>query len=76
MSGNQTVIAGIPLPSDAPLFLTLVAVHIAAGLVCVIAVAVAMLSQKQHGRHPQARTVYYWSLAAVAATMAVLAIAR
>ena len=76
MSGNQTVIAGIPLPSDAPLFLTLVAAHIAAGLVCVIAGAIAMLSRKQHGRHPQAGTVYYWSLAVVAATMAVLAIAR
>jgi hypothetical protein len=35
-----------------------------------------MLSRKQHGRHPQAGTVYYWSLAVVAATMAVLAIAR
>ena len=76
MSGNQTVIAGIPLPSDAPLFLTLVAVHVAAGLVCVIAGAVAMLCRKQRGRHPQAGTVYYWSLAVVAATMAVLAISR
>jgi hypothetical protein len=76
MSGNQTIIAGIPLPSDAPLFLTLVAVHVAAGLVCVIAGAVAMLCRKQRGRHPQAGTVYYWSLAVVAATMAVLAISR
>ena len=56
MSGNQTVIAGIPLPSDAPLFLTLVAVHVAAGLVCVIAGAIAMLCRKQRGRHPQAGT--------------------
>ena len=62
MSGKQTVIAGIPLPSDAPLFLALVTVHVAAGLVCVIAGAVAMLCRKQRGRHPQAGTVYYWSL--------------
>ena len=76
MSGNQTVVAGIPLPSDAPLFLALVAVHIAAGLACIIAGAVMILSRKQHGRHPQAGTAYYWSLAVVAATMAVLAITR
>jgi hypothetical protein len=76
MSGNQTVIAGIPLPSDAPLFLALVAVHAAAGLICVVAGAVAMLCRKQRGRHPQAGTVYYWSLAVVATTMAVLAISR
>jgi hypothetical protein len=74
--GNPIVIDGIPLPSDAPLFLAFVAVHIAAGLVCVISGAIAMLSQKQRGRHPQAGTIYYWSLAIVAATMTVLAVSR
>lgn len=54
----------------------IVTVHVAAGLVCVIAGAVAMLCRKQRGRHPQAGTVYYWSPAVVAATMAVLAISR
>ena len=35
-----------------------------------------MLCRKQRGRHPQAGTVYYWSLAVVAASMAVLGISR
>ncbi len=76
MIGNPITIAGIPLPSDSPLFLAFIAVHVAAGLVCVIAGVVAMLSRKQPGRHRQAGTVYYWSLAVVAATMSVLAIFR
>jgi hypothetical protein len=74
--GNPTVIAGIPLPSDVPLFLAVIAVHVGAGLVCVIAGVVAMLSRKAHGRHPQAGTVYYWSLCVVFVTMTSLAIFR
>ncbi len=76
MIGNPIIITGIPLPSNSPLFLAFIAVHVAAALVCVIAGVVAMLSRKQSGRHPQAGTVYYWSLAVVAATMAILAISR
>jgi hypothetical protein len=74
--GNPIIIAGIPLPSDGPLFLAFIAVHVAAGVVCVIAGVVAMLSRKQRGRHPQAGTVYYWSLAVVAVTMTTLAVSR
>jgi hypothetical protein len=74
--GNPTVIDGIPLPSDTPLFLALVAVHLAAGLAAVIAGAVAMLSRKQAGRHPQAGTIYYAALSVVFVTMTVLAISR
>ena len=76
MIASPIIIGGIPLPSDAPLFLTLVALHVAAGLICVIAGAVAMLSQKQPGRHPLAGSVYYWALACVFATMTVLALSR
>ena len=76
MTGRPIIVDGILLPSDAPLFLTFIAVHVAAGLVCVVAGVVAMLSLKQRGRHPQAGTVYYWSLAIVAITMTALAVAR
>jgi cell division protein FtsW (lipid II flippase) len=76
MIGNPTTIAGIPLPSDAPLFLAFVVVHVVAGLTAVIAGAIAMLSQKRPGRHPQAGTVYYWALAGVFITMAALAFFR
>jgi hypothetical protein len=47
-----------------------------AGLTSVIAGAIAMLSRKQPGRHPQAGTVYYWALAVVFITMSVLALSR
>jgi hypothetical protein len=74
--GSPTVIGGIPLPSDAPLFLTFVALHVAAGLTCVLAGVLAMLSRKQPGRHPLAGSVYYWALACVFVTMTVLSISR
>jgi hypothetical protein len=74
--GNPIIAGGIPLPSDAPLFLTLIALHVAAGLTCVIAGVVAMLSGKQPGRHPQAGTIYYWALTVVFVTMTVLSISR
>jgi hypothetical protein len=76
VTGNPIVIDGIPLPSDAPLFLAFVAVHLAAGLVAVICGVVAMLSRKQSGRHPQAGTIYYWALSIVFATMTILALSR
>jgi len=76
MNGNPTAIAGIPLPSDAPLFLALIAAHVAAGLTAVIAGAIAMLSRKQPGRHPQAGTVYYWALAVIFITMSPLSLSR
>ena len=76
MIGSPIVIGGIPLPSDAPLFLALIALHLAAGLTVVIAGAVAMLSRKQAGRHPFAGTIYYWALAVVFVTMSVLALTR
>jgi hypothetical protein len=74
--GNPTNIAGIPLPSDAPLFLAFIGIHVAAGVVCVVAGAVAMLSRKRPGRHPQAGSVYYWALTAVFVTMAAITVFR
>jgi hypothetical protein len=74
--GSPTIIGGIPLPSDTALFLTFIALHVAAGLTCVIAGVVAMLSRKQPGRHPLAGSVYYWALACVFVTMTVLAVSR
>ena len=76
MIGSPTIIGGIPLPSDTPLFLTFVALHVAAGLTCVLAGVLAMLSRKQPGRHPLAGSVYYWGLACVFVTMTLLSISR
>ena len=76
MGDDPTIISGLAIPSTDPLFLSLVALHIALGLVCVIAGAVAMLSRKEPGRHPSAGAIYFWSLAGVSASAAVLAAMR
>lgn len=73
---HQVTIAGIPLPSSAPWFLIVIAIHVAAAIVAVIAGVVAMLSAKRAGRHPHAGRVYYWSLVIVCLTMAVVVIYR
>jgi hypothetical protein len=73
---DTTVILGIKVPSTDPVFLTVLAFHVVAGLVCVVTGAVAMLSHKRPGRHPRFGTNYYWSLSVVFMTMTVLSIMR
>jgi uncharacterized membrane protein len=72
----MTVIAGIPIPSDSPLFLAGVGVHVLLGLACTISGIVAMLMVKGRGRHSDFGTTYYWCLSGVAVTALGLAIAR
>ncbi len=76
MTDHGVVVLGIPIPSSAPLFLSIVAVHVVAGLTCTVAGIVAMLAPKRAGRHPSAGTVYSWSLLVVFLTMAALSILR
>ena len=76
MTDPGVVILGIPIPSTSAAFLAVVAVHVVAGLVCVIAGLIAILSPKRAGRHPTAGTVYYWSLTVVFSSMGLLTIAR
>lgn len=73
---GMTVVAGIPIPSTSPVFLAVVGLHVAVGLVCVIAGAVAMLSPKRAGQHPTFGAIYYWSLVAVFVTASGLAAVR
>ena len=73
---DATVIAGIPVPSASPVFLAGVGVHVAAGLVCVAAGAMAMLSPKGRGRHSTSGTVYFWGLAVLCGSAAGLAAVR
>jgi len=54
----------------------LLAFHIPAGLTSVITGAVAMLSQKRHGRHPRLGRIYYKALAVVFVSAAGLALLR
>ena len=51
---HMTVLFGIPIPSDSPLFLSIVGIHVLFGLAAVIAGAAAMLSPRSCGHlsHP------------------------
>jgi hypothetical protein len=76
MTDGPIAIAGIVIPTNDPKFLAIVAVHILAGVVCVVAGASAMLSRKARGNHTRAGLLYYRSLVIVFATMSALAAMR
>lgn len=71
-----TAVAGIPIPSTAPVFLTIVGIHVLLGLACVVTGLVAMLSRKGRGRHSRFATIYFWCLSGVVATASALAFVR
>jgi uncharacterized membrane protein len=72
----MTVLFGIPIPSNNPLFLGVVGVHLLLGLAAVVIGAVAMLTAKERGRHSRLGTIYFWCLCGVFVTMSALAFAR
>ena len=76
MPVDTTKVFGVPVPSVDPVFLAVVHFHILVGIGCVVAGAVAMLSQKGRGRHSAFGTIYYWSLTVVAATATGLSVVR
>jgi|ERR1041385_5952764 hypothetical protein len=76
MMDEGVVVLGIPIPSSSPLFLSIIAVHVVAGIVCTLAGIVAMLAPKRDGRHPSAGTLYFRSLVVVSASMAALSVLR
>ena len=77
MAGDSTIILGIEIPSSDPVFVGMIlGVHIPFGLACVVAGAVAMLSQKGHGRHSTAGNLYYWCLLVLFASAAFLSAMR
>lgn len=73
---NVLAAAGIVVPCDSATFLAVLAIHIPFGITCVIAGAVAMLSRKEHGRHPTFGTIYYWSLLVVFVSASMMATLR
>jgi hypothetical protein len=76
MTDNPINVAGIKIPSDSPVFLALLGVHVLFGLSCVVAGVVAMLSRKRPGRHPKFGTIYYYCLSAVFASATILSVMR
>ncbi|HEV2187877.1 MAG TPA: hypothetical protein VGR70_11755 [Stellaceae bacterium] len=73
---STTIVAGIEIPSTSVIFLTIVGLHVIAGIACVVAGAVAMLSPKRPGRHPTFGNFYYWCLAVIFVSAAALAAMR
>lgn len=74
--GNPITIDGFLIPSDNPVFLTLLSIHILAALTCVITGIMAMFAQKRPGLHPRSGSVYYWSLWVVFGTVVIISIVR
>jgi hypothetical protein len=68
-----TRLVGAPVPLG---FGVVLVIHIAAGLVSVIAGALALLSPKRRGRHPRAGEVYVRGLAVVFVTATAMAAQR
>jgi hypothetical protein len=68
---------GIEVPPTAPLFSTLLAVHVTAAFLAVVAGASAALTRpKGRGRHSRWGKVYFWAICAVFATATALAVMR
>jgi hypothetical protein len=74
--GKQIDLQGFQIPSNAPLFLIILSIHVLAGLTCVVTGVFAMLSKKQHGFHSKCGNIYYKSLWVVFITASVIAIMR
>jgi hypothetical protein len=74
--GNPTVIEGFEIPFDGPLFLIVLAIHVIAGLTCVISGIFAMLARKQRGIHSKSGSIYYWVLWIVFITATLMTITR
>lgn len=69
-------IGGIEVPDSRPLFLAVLAVHVIAGLVSVIAGARAALARKRPGWHPRAGRVYLAGISGIFLTATVMAAMR
>ncbi|WP_344614119.1 hypothetical protein [Dactylosporangium salmoneum] len=67
---------GLEVPDAGPVFVVALAVHVGAGLTCVVCGTVACVARKGAGRHPRWGRVYLWGLGTVALTAVVLAAVR
>jgi peptidoglycan/LPS O-acetylase OafA/YrhL len=65
-----------PVPADGVVFTSTLAVHIVAGLICVVTGLLATTAAKRPGRHTIAGTIYVWSLAVVVVSATIMASLR
>jgi len=64
---------GLPIPDEGALFDVALALHILAGLTCVVTGALAVTAPKRPGRHTRSGGVFLWSLAVVFASSTTMA---
>jgi len=76
MTEKETIVFGMPVPSDNKLFLAIVTVHILLGIVCVLSGLVAMLSKKGNNNHRLSGKIYFWALLLIFITVVPLSIMR
>jgi hypothetical protein len=76
LEGNPITVDGIIIPSDHPIFLLIIAIHILAGLTCVISGFIAMVVRKQKGKHTKAGLVYFGAIWVVFITACFVALIR
>lgn len=76
MDQDVTVVAGIVIPSVSPVFLTIVALHVAIALAAVVCGLVAMLSPKRAGRHSRYGKIYFYALGGVFVSSSTLSFMR
>jgi hypothetical protein len=76
MPTKETIVFGVPVPSDDQIFLTIVVIHILLGIVCVFSGLFAMLSNKMKGTHTTAGKIYYFGMLFILVTIIPLAIMR
>jgi hypothetical protein len=69
-------IFGLEIPDAGPVFSTALALHVLAGITCIVAATLAATARKRPGRHPKAGRVYLWGIAVVFATATVMAMIR
>jgi hypothetical protein len=69
-------VVGFEIPSESPVFLALLAIHVPIGLLAVVAGAAAMLAEKRRGWHTKAGSIYFWSIAVLFGTSTALAAMR
>lgn len=74
--GTPINIDGIIIPDNSPLFLTLIAIHVLAALVCIVAALFAIFTKKTDKLHPKFGTIYFWSMLIVFITSIAVSVIR
>ncbi len=76
MIEKDSILFGIPVPSDNKVFLSIVGIHILLAIICVLSGLGSMVSKKGGRTHRTSGKVYYWGLLFVFITVVPLSIIR